>query len=678
MVPRTEGKRVMLIGVLMLAGAAGAAPRATPPEQAEVAHPLLRAAMGTLPRAQLVKPSGVTLLPTFSAGLVQAARSALMARDGAKRAAAAGVNGPLPAPAPADPAVTALPLLIGESNEGVEPDIGLSRGTLGCGRRNTDGNVRVNQDCGFRGQAEELIKANPVDPDNLIGGMNDGRIGFNHCGFAWTLDGGRTWGDGTPPFWLRLNTDTPIHATSGGPPDVPTGKTYDFASDPSLAFDSAGRTFFGCIVADIFDSANGLLVTEGPAYAKGSFYNTVPPGLFLEGVPDDRFVVTENRNGTIEHDKPFIAADFYEGSPFQDSVYATWTVFKFSASCVSKVNPSGYCYSKIYFSRSHDHAQTWETPREISGVSPVCFFGNFFDPTQSASACDFDSGSDPIVRPNGDIVVVFNNGNTAPNNPNSQQLAVFSTDGGTTWSNPVFVGNDFTVGEPLCDFGRGPEECIPGPYIRTNDFPRIAVNRSNGNLYASWQDYRTGEFDIHLAASFDGGATWHEAAAPVNPDSGRDRRDHYFPAIDVVSRRADGRHQEEDDDWRWRGDHVAVSYFRSDRVRGETFGEFTPDSAGIAKGESDYRLAGGRALATPYAQRRVSPEFPPPDKDFGFNGDYSGLALVGRIAHPIWSDTRNPIPNTRDPNTKQSLHDEDIFTDAVSVPDGRGGGGNDD
>src|SRR5207237_620904 len=240
----------------------------------------------SLPRAQVAKPGGVTLLPTFSAALVQAASSALAARSGATRAATRA-TGPAQVQPPADPAITALPLLVGEKGEPSGPDIGLSRGTIGCGRRNSDGNVRVNQDCGFRGQAEELIKANPIDPDNFIAGMNDGRIGFNHCGFAWTLDGGRSWGDGTPPFWLRLNTDTPGHATPGGPPDVPTGKTYDFASDPILAFDSAGRTFFGCIVADIFDSANGVLITEGPAYARGSFYNAVPPGLFLDGVPAD-------------------------------------------------------------------------------------------------------------------------------------------------------------------------------------------------------------------------------------------------------------------------------------------------------------------------------------------------------------------------------------------------------
>ena len=53
----------------------------------------------------------------------------------------------------------------------------------------------------FRSQAEEVIAVNPTNNNNLIAGQNDSRIGFNHCGYAWSFDGGKTWGDMVPPFW---------------------------------------------------------------------------------------------------------------------------------------------------------------------------------------------------------------------------------------------------------------------------------------------------------------------------------------------------------------------------------------------------------------------------------------------------------------------------------------------
>lgn len=563
--------------------------------------------------------------------------------------------------------------------------LGITPGTLGCGTRNADGNVRVNQDCTLRRQAEEVIKYNPVDPNNLIAGQNDSRIGYNHCGFDYSLNGGKTWGDGLPPFWQKENhpelqrptaADPNQHSILGNPG---TDRTYDFASDPVVAFDSQGRAFFGCVVIslaanegdDVTDGATGLLVTSSPPNAHGAFYSNV-------SAHSRRFVVAEDNNPVIFHDKPFITADIYANSPNRDNVYATWTVFKADpALCGAPPEASPFGCSPIFGSMSTDHGNTWSTPEEISGAAaPFCV--GFTGKTFVASPCNQDQGSDPAAVPDGTgaLVVTYNNGNT-PSLTN-QQLAVRcqpsgSSPAGTAHLNcgpPTVVGFDYTAGEPQCDFGRGPEECIPGPFIRTNDFPRIAVNRDNGHLFVTWQDYRTGEFDIHLSESTDGGRTWTEAGPPVNPNPGKD---HYFPAIDVAASPAGtGGHENGGEDGM---DHVGVSYYRSDRIPNESTvpsAGFAPGQPGVQQEPSDYVLAGGNGQHTPYRFRVLSPSFVPPDgNQAGFNGDYSGLTVVNSTAHPIWSDTRNTSPYPPGtPDFQGVIHDEDVFTDSVQLPGG--------
>jgi hypothetical protein len=529
--------------------------------------------------------------------------------------------------------------------------------TVGCGNRTSNSNVRVNQDCSYRRQAEEKIVYNPSNPTNLLAGQNDSRVGFNQCGIDWSTDDGVHWGDLLPPFRQRLNDPESLAPTSADPNSHTivggqgTFHTYDADSDPAPAFDAHGRGFFTCIAFDVASNANLIYATQSPAAAQGSFfYNLDSAGR--------HFIVDEENDPRASLDKPFITADTFTQSPNVDNVYATWTVF------IVNCAPSGQgvCSSPIFGSMSTDHGLTWSTPEEISGSSPtLCFFGNSFDPTRNPNACDFDQGSDPAPQPNGDLVVIFTNGNTAANNPNGQQLGVVchpagSSPAGTARMNcgsPVKVGDDILVGEPLCDFGRGPEECIPGAFVRTNDFPRIAVNPGNGHLYATWQDYRNGEFDIQLAASTDGGRTW-SGSRTVNPDSGLD---HYFPA-DAVSPSS-------------HSDHVGVSYFRSGRVPNENTsvtGVFDPSQPGVQQASSDYVLAGGTGTRAPFEFRVVSPQFAPPDgNQAGFNGDYSGLAInrAGE-AHPIWSDTRNTNPFP----LNGVVHDEDVFTQAVTLPAG--------
>ena len=584
-------------------------------------------------------------LPFLSAGTIAAAQHAPGVSAGDERlegADAAGTGQDLPA-----------------------PDLGVAPGSFGCSGRDSNGNTRVNQDCTFRRQAEETITFNPLDANNLLAAQNDSRVGFNQCGIDWSTDNGNHWGDLLPPFRQKLNnpagqeptpSDPNRHTIVGGPG---TNHTYDVGSDPAVAFDALGRGYFSCVIFDAASNASGLYVAQSPPGAHGSFFFNITNRAFM---------VVEDNSPLVFHDKNFIAADRYPSSPNRGNVYVTWTAFRFTAT-------GDYQQGPIFGSMSTDGGRHFSTPEDISASSDtLCFFGNFFDPTLSEHKCDFNQGSDPTVLPNGDLVVIFNNGNTPAGNPNGQQLGVVchptgNSANGTAHLNctePTKVGDDIITGEPQCDFGRGPEECIPGAYIRTNDFPRISRNTQNNHLYAVWQDYRNGEYDIQLSISKDGGHTWKEAGT-VNPDRGLD---HYFPAVEKALPGS--------------SDRVGVSYYRTQRIPNENttpeggFLSCNPNQGGDPKAcspgtgvkNSDYVLAGGTDRDTPYGFKVLSPVFPPPDGvQAGFNGDYSGLTInKGTEAHPIWSDTRNADPYTP---ANGVIRDEDIFTDTVDLPNGR-------
>ncbi len=614
-------------------------------------NPLAEAAKGQL-KAPTLDAGGVKrTLPFISDGTLAAAQQAL------------GVNGADQRTEGADAIGTGVDINVdnGTGSTGAVPH------TLGCGERNTNGNVRVNQDCTFRRQAEEDITYNPNVPSILLAGQNDSRVGFNQCGIDYSTNTGKNWGDLLPPFRQKLNnpasqeptaSDPNRHTLDGGPG---TFHTYDAGSDPATAVDAMGRSYFSCVVFDVASNATGLYVTQSPDAAHGSFFFNWTAR---------NWTVVEDNSGLVLHDKNMISADRYSSSPNKGNVYVTWTVFRFDQN-------GNYQQSPIYGSMSTDGGRHFSTPEDISGTSDtLCFFGNAFNPSLSPHKCDFNQGSYSVVLPNGDLQVIFNNGNTPAGNPNGQQLGVHcnptgSSPAGTAHLNcaaPTKVGDDIITGEPQCDFGRGPEECIPGAYIRTNDYPRIVKdNTQNNHLYAVWQDYRNHEYDIQEAQSLDGGVTWKEVGT-VNPDRGLD---HYFAAVDQSPST---------------GDRVGVSYYRTERVPEENttppggfapcpnlnvinLGSSTTCQPGVGARNSDYVLAGGTGASTPYPFRVVSPVFPPPDGiQSGFNGDYSGLTInQGETAHPIWSDTRNKDPFAP---ANGVFHDEDIFTDAAALPTG--------
>src|SRR5262249_39174152 len=160
------------------------------------------------------------------------------------------------------------------------------------------GNVRVNQDCTFRRQAEEDITYNPADPNNLVAGQNDSRVGYNQCGIDWSTDNGSHWGDLLPPFRQHENLPE-FDGPSATNPNTNTTQArrgthhpHDAASDPAIAADSQGRAFFSCVMFDIFSNASGLYVTQSPRGAEGSFYFNVPSSFAK--TPTKRFLVVED------------------------------------------------------------------------------------------------------------------------------------------------------------------------------------------------------------------------------------------------------------------------------------------------------------------------------------------------------------------------------------------------
>jgi hypothetical protein len=482
---------------------------------------------------------------------------------------------------------------------------------VGCANRGSATNPRVNQDCTLRRQAEEQVAVNPLDPKNIVVGQNDSRVGFNKCGFDYSLNGGTTWGDGLPPFSQHLS---------------PLGHTYDAASDPALAVDGTGRAWFSCVVFDVNTNASGIFVVPSTTGLKGSAYSNVGAGT-------SPFVVAEDASGANFFDKEFITADTRPGST---AVYVTYTDFQAAANCKRSSNKTGQCASPIFLSKWTGSA--WTTPVEISGQASFCTGGNAFDPKLPANACNQDQGSFPVVLPNGDVYVGFSNFNT-PSTVNQQLGVHVHVNGNTlTADPPVKVGLDNETNAALCDFGRGPEQCVDSLNIRSDDFPAVAVDPADGShLVATWTDTRRatvpGNYDVVVSESHDGGATWTDSTGGgrVLTTAGA----FFEPSVAVTSPSS----------------KIVVSAYHANTAQHTSVvGDGTFGYGYLVNGGSYTPASDGQAYPSPQANVSQS----------GFLGDYSSIAAAksGDTVYMTWSDTRN---------SSAAGPDEDVFLFKAAV-----------
>ena len=390
-----------------------------------------------------------------------------------------------------------------------------SLGTQGCQNRFTGGgpggpNIRVNQDCSLRRQAEEVVVANPTNSRNLIAGQNDSRIGFNHCGYDWSRDRGKTWGDQVPPFYQFVMAD---------------GHTADACSDPTATFDSKGNAYVGGVLFDVGSAASAFVVAKSNAGIGGAFYHSPDPAGGFQTYRDTPLgVVASDNDPNIFHDKEFIVADSTSSSP-ADNVYATWTRFDLDTGA------GVGAHSPIYFSQSTNGGATWSPGIEISGSNAN--FCTAVSGEANPNACDQDQGSHPIVGPDGTVYVAFFNGNTPILGENQHMIvkcpASADCSNPASWAAPVKISDDFgfqpfgPVASTGCPAGR---QCIPPNGYRVQDetFGSISID-SAGRLYHVFSDARNlgancnplgsaatatppCDTDVFYSYSTDGGMTW--------------------------------------------------------------------------------------------------------------------------------------------------------------------------
>jgi hypothetical protein len=507
--------------------------------------------------------------------------------------------------------------------------------TQGCSNVFSSGdrtNIRVNQDCSRRRQAEEVVVVNPTDPDNLIAGQNDSRLGFNHCGYDFSNDGGKTWGDLLPPFWQFILAD---------------GHTADFCSDPTVTFDSVGNAYIGGLLLDITAAANALIAMKSNAGIDGAFYHSPVPGPFQTFNDTPVGVITNDNDPNIANDKPFIIADSHLGSIKKNNVYATWTRF-----AVTGVGVGGD--SPIVFSQSVDGGVTWSTPLEISGASPTCTVGSA---EKNPNACDQDQGSDPIVGPDGTVYVTFGNGNTPGPGTNNQILIVScpmaaDCSQSASWTTPVKVADLFDL-QPVGPTGGCPtgRNCLPPNSYRLDDFVEISLSVDNANrLFVAFADFRNGKAncmganpvppcdnDVFYTFSVNHGATWSSARKITPAGSAQ------WQPWSVVSPD---------------GSKLFVAYYDRSYGTCEQTGCNDITLAEVVNPTSDEPSVGHRRITTSSMPNLTAANNP---AQAGFLGDYMWITLdaQGR-PNIVWADTRG----------LNGIVEEDVYFSRVS---GNGG-----
>jgi hypothetical protein len=361
---------------------------------------------------------------------------------------------------------------------------------------------------------------------------------------------------------------------------------YTLTSDITFAF-GLHNTVYAAVLFEAQHGMNGIAVSTSTDGGR-SFGNPVS--------------VFESQENKVFNDKPWVAVDRTNG-PERGAIYVAWS-YDYGGDC-GEGNP---CVNEIAFSRSSDGGKTYSPPRMVEGSAPFCA-NALPDRPPHAMRCDAAIGATPVVEPDGTLAVAFLNSYSSISRAGKaipdRQLVVTSPDGGATWSAPVSIAAIHDI-----------YAYFPHEHYRNLSLPAFAGDAQTGQLYIAWSDLATGDADILFSASSDGGQSW-SAPQRVNDDALRNGAEQFQPQLAVAP---DG--------------VISVSFFDT---RVDPAHRFIDVFLAQSVDHGASFLANVRVTTQTW-----NPAVDAPVDSGGsqFIGDYQGLAVDSRFAHPFWNDTR--------------------------------------
>lgn len=278
---------------------------------------------------------------------------------------------------------------------------------------------------------------------------------------------GRFTDGGSSNIGWATSTNGGASWTNGFLPGITVfaGGTYDRVSDPAVAYDAKHNVWLiSTLAITVTTSVNGAAVLTSRSTDGGLTWGS-PVITFAGG----------------DVDKNWIACDNTAASPFYGNCYTEYDRFDLG--------------DLLQMSTSSDGGLTW-------GAS---------QPTGNNAT---GLGGQPVVQPNGTVVVPASNANE------SAIIAFRSTNGGASWSSSTTIS--------------AVKDHLVAGSLRTGPLPSAETDGA-GKVYVVWQDcrFRRGckSNDIVLSTSLDG-LTW-SSVARVPIDGTSSKVDHFIPGLGV-------------------------------------------------------------------------------------------------------------------------------------------------